>query len=115
MLKTTGIVASLFSAVCVLIGLWFYQRGPQGSSIVGQSVIDVMDTITFILIVGIIFAFSFSLSFTPLLGVALLVRLRTPPKDYRKAVQTFVVSLFPFSIFLWCFFAFLLPVMLHKE
>jgi hypothetical protein len=115
MLKTTGIVASLFSAVCVIIGLWFYQRGPQGSSIVGQSVIEAMDAITFILYVAIIFAFSFSLSFTPLLGVALLVRLRTPPKDYRKAVQTFVVSLFPFAIFLCCFFEFLLPGILHKQ
>ena len=107
MLKITGILASIVSAICLVFGLVFYQ-GPQGSGNIEQTV----NFISLILYVSITFAVSFSLSFTPMLGVALLVRIKAPTQDYRKAVETFVVSLFPFGLLLWCFCSYILPLML---
>jgi hypothetical protein len=115
MLKTTGILASIVAVVCLLASMPFYHRGPQDSSIVGHGVIAAADLLSLILFVSINLALSFSLSFTPLLGVGLLVRMKTPTQDYRKAIQTFAVSLIPFAISLWCFWGFILPAILHQN
>jgi hypothetical protein len=87
----------------------------QDSSIVGHGVTVAADFIFRTLFVSIILALSFSLSFTPLLGVALLVRMKAPTQDYRKALQTFAVSLIPFAVSLWCFWNFILPEILHHR
>ena len=107
-------LAATVSLAWLLVSFQTYSStGAGGASIFGQGVVMSANLVVLVIYLSINLALPFSLSFTPFLGIALLLKIRTPPPDYRKAILTFVVSVIPFLISLVCFLGYL-PTLLHR-